>query len=61
MRRSHRKGTKQNNHFVNNTKQGKAGKGYENRPIIYHLNKSFEVVFSNELGYIFDGHIIKFR
>lgn len=25
-------------------KKGKAGKGYENRPIIDHLNKSFQVV-----------------
>ena len=42
-------------------KKGKAGKGYENRPIIDYLNKSFQVVFSKELGHSFDRDIIKFR
>ena len=37
----------QNNHFAENTKQGKADKGHKIR-IINHLNESFQAIFSNE-------------
>ena len=35
----------QNLHFPNNTKQDKTDKGYKIRPIIGHLNESFQGVF----------------
>ena len=37
----------QNLHFAGNPKQDKTDKGYKIRPIIDHLNESFQAVFSN--------------
>ena len=37
----------QNNHFSENTKQDKTDKGHQIRTV-HHLNKSFQVVFSNK-------------
>ena len=38
----------QNFYFADNTKQDKADKDYKTRPIIDHLNESFQVAFSNK-------------
>ena len=51
----------QNNHFSDNTQQGKTDKGYENRPIIDHLDESFQVVFSNEPEQSIDEHMAKLK
>ena len=48
-----------NNHFVDNTKQGKTDKDKENRPIIDHLNESFQVKISNEPEKTIDEHMTK--
>ena len=39
----------QNLYLADNTKQGKTDKVYKIRPIIYHLNESFQTLFLNEL------------
>ena len=51
----------QNLHFANSTKQGKTYKKYKVRPVIDHLNKSFEAIFSSEPEQSIDEHITKFK
>ena len=49
----------QNNHFADNTKQGRTDKGHKIR-IINHLSESFQAVFSNEPEQRIDEYMIKF-
>ena len=51
----------QNFYFTDNTKQDKTDKGYKIKPIINHLNESFQAVFSNDLEQSIDEHMTKFR
>ena len=51
----------QNLHFTDNTKQDKTVKDYQIRPIIYHLNESFQAVFSSEPEQSIDEHMSKFK
>ena len=42
-------------------KTRQTGKGFKIRPIIDHLNESFQAVFSNEPEQIIDKHMTKFK
>ena len=47
--------------FVDNARQGKTDKHYENTPIIDHLNEPFQIVFSNEPEHSIDKHMANFK
>ena len=51
----------QNFHFVDNSKQAQTDKGYKIRPIIDHLNKSFQESYSNKPKQIIDEHVTKLK
>ena len=51
----------QNLHFADNSKQDQTDKGYKIRPIIDHLNKSFQESYSNEPKQSIDEHMTKFK
>ena len=51
----------QNLYFAYYTKQDKTGKGYKIRPIINHVNESFQAVLSNEPEQSIDEHMTKFK
>ena len=48
-------------HFADNIKQDKTDKGCQIRPIINHLNESFQAVFSNNPEQIIDEQMTKFK
>ena len=47
----------QNIHFADNSKNDSSDKGYKIRPIIEHLNKSFQNSYSNEPEQSIDEHM----
>ena len=47
--------------FEDNSKQDQTDKGYKIRPIIDHLNKSFQESYSNEPNQSIDEHMTKFK
>ena len=51
----------QNLHFADNSKQDQTDKGYKIRPIIDHLNKSFQESYLNEPKQSIDEHMTKFK
>ena len=51
----------ENIHFAGNTKQDKTDKGYKIRPIMNHLNESFQTIFSNQLEQSIDKHMTNFK
>ena len=50
----------QNNHFAGNAKQNKEIKSNQSRPIIDHLNESFQAVWQNSKDYVSCPNIINF-
>ena len=51
----------QNIHFADNSKNDSSDKGYKIRPIIEHLNKSFQNSYSDEPEQSIDEHMTKFK
>ena len=51
----------QNLYFAGNAKQDITDKSYKIRPIIDHLNESFQAVFLNEPKQSIDEHMKKFK
>ena len=48
-------------HFADNTKQDKTDKSYKIRPIMNHLNESFQTIFSNQPEQSIDEHMTNFK